>query len=55
MFHYLFEDYDSGEMFLVGADNVGEAYRIAEDNFADPHFVYQYTEEEAENSILDEF
>lgn len=55
MFHYLFEDYYSGEMFLVGADNVGEAYRIAEDNFADPHYVCEYTEEEAENSILDEF
>ena len=55
MFHYLFEDYDSGEMFLVGADNVGEAYKIAEDNFADPHYVCEYTDDEAEMSMLDEY
>ena len=55
MRHFLFEDCESGEMFLVGAYNVGEAYGIATDSFANPHYICEYTEEEAEMSGLDEY
>lgn len=55
MFHYLFEDYESGEMFLVGADNEWDAYETAEVYFVDPYLVCEFTEEEAEMSGLDEY
>lgn len=55
MRHFLFEDYDTSEYFIVGADDMFEANEIAGDNFTDPHFVCEYTEEEAEMSGLDEY
>lgn len=53
--HYLFEDYVSGEYFLVGADDLLRAKSIAENTFTDPHYICKYTEEEAEMSGLDEY
>ena len=55
MKHFLFEDWDNGEYFLVGADDLGEAYDIAEENFANPYYVCEYTDDEAEMSGLDEY
>lgn len=55
MRHFVFEDYDSGEEFIVGADNLGEAIEEAKTYFADPSYICEYTEEEAENSGLDEY
>lgn len=55
MFHYLFTDYDSGENFIVGADSLLEANTIAEEYFTDPHFICEFTDDEAEMSGLDEY
>lgn len=60
MRHYLFEcaDEDSencGEEFIVGADNFKEAVKIAEEFFGCCHAFGEITEEEAENSGLDEY
>lgn len=55
MRHFLFEDYDSGEYFIVGADDLLEANTIAEGYFTEPHYVCEYTEDEAEASGLDEY
>ena len=55
MRHYLFEDYDTGEEFIVGADCVTDASVIANEYFEEPHFVCQLTEMEAEASGLDEY
>ena len=53
--HFLFKDYDTGEDFLVGAPTFKEAKQIARDIFADPSFVCEFSEFEAENSGLDEY
>ncbi len=55
MRHFLFEDYYTGEDFIVGADTPEEAMEEAKMYFADPSYVCEYTEEEAENSGLDEY
>lgn len=53
--HFMFEDYDSGEDFIVGAKNKTEAMATAKDYFADPAYVCEVSEEEAEASGLDEY
>lgn len=55
MRHFLFEDYDSGEEFIVGADSLDEAMEEAKIYFADPSYICELTEEEAEASGLDEY
>lgn len=66
MKHYLFEETISGEEFIVGADNIGEAGFIAEgiaedigNEYNDGEWNLRYldelTEEEAEASGLDEY
>jgi hypothetical protein len=56
MKHYLFEDLESGEEFIVGAATIGEAMTIAIDNFGtEVKYHYQMTEFEAEASGLDEY
>ena len=53
--HYLFEDLESGEEFIVGADCVTDASITASEYFEEPHFVCRLTEFEAEASGLDEY
>ena len=56
MKHYLFEDLESGEEFIVGAATIGEAMTVAIDEFGkNVKYRYQMTEEEAEASGLDEY
>ena len=55
MKHYYFEDEPSGEQFIVGADDVEEAYKIAEEYFEEPECYYIMTDFEAESSGLDEY
>ena len=55
MKHYLFEDRESGEEFIVGAMDLDEAKAIAAENFADPEYCYRMSEYEAESSGLDEY
>lgn len=55
MNHYLFDDWASGEEFLVGACDLEEAKKIASDNFSNPRFICEMTEFEAECSGLDEY
>lgn len=53
--HYLFEDRETDECFIVGAFTIEEAWGIAWDNFESPSFCYVMSEFEAENSGLDEY
>ncbi len=55
MKHFLFEDYDSGEDFIVGAATLSEAIEEAKLYFADPSYVCELSEIEAEASGLDEY
>ena len=55
MKHYLFEDMESGEEFIVGADCVTNESIIAGEYFEAPRFIYQLSEFEAEASGLDEY
>ena len=56
MKHYLFEDLESGEQFLVGAATVEEAMAIAIDEFGENVKYYcRVSEMEAEASGLDEY
>lgn len=55
MRHFLFEDYATGEEFIVGADNLGEAFEEARTYFGDPSYICELSEDEAEASGLDEF
>ena len=55
MKHYLFEDYATGDRFIVGADCVTDASVIASEHFEEPYFVRGLTEFEAEVSSLDEY
>ena len=55
MKHYLFEDLETCEGFIVGADCVTDASVIASEHFKEPHFVCRLTEFEAEASGLDEY
>lgn len=54
--HFLFEDCESEEYFLVCASMVKKAKEIAYDNFGeDAQLICEFTEFEAENSGLDEY
>ena len=55
MKHYLFEDLESGEEFIVGANSIDEAKVIAKEYFAEPEYCYRMSEYEAEASGLDEY
>ena len=55
MRHFVFEDYDTGEEFIVGAYSFEDALADANLYFADPSYICEYTEEEAEASGLDEY
>lgn len=60
MRHFLFEITDEesencGEELIVGADNIREAYRMAKELFGRCQSLGELTEEEAENSGLDEY
>lgn len=55
MRHFLFEDYDTGEEFIVGAGTLAEAIEEAKLYFADPSYICELSEFEAEVSDLDEY
>lgn len=55
MKHYLFEDLESGEEFIVGAHSIYEARTIAKEYFPEPSYCYLMSEYEAEASGLDEY
>ena len=55
MKHFLFEDYDSGEDFIVGAATLSEAVEEAKLYVADPIYVGELTGIESEASGLDEY
>lgn len=55
MRHFVFTDYDTGEDFIVGANSLEEAIEEAKTYFADPSYICEFTEEEAEMSGLDEY
>ena len=55
MKHYLFVDFDTGEDFIVGADNREEALATAREYFTEPVFQCELSDIEAEISGLDEY
>ena len=66
MKHFFFYEYNTGEEFLVGADTLAEAKRVAEDvarhianNYGeddfDVRYGYEMSDWEAEVSGLDEY
>lgn len=56
MKHYLFEDLESGEQFLVGAATITEATLIAIGEFGENiKYCFRVSEMEAEASGLDEY
>ena len=55
MKHYLVVDVHSNELFIVGEYDLEAAINEARKYFDDPQFIEELTEEEAENSGLDEF
>ena len=55
MWHYLFEDLESGEEFLVGEKTLGTAIAVAVAYFGAVNYICQLTEMEAEASGLDEY
>jgi hypothetical protein len=55
MKHYLFEDLETGEEFIVGENTLEEAKLIAEANFERPEYKCRLSEFEAEASGLDEY
>lgn len=55
MNHYLFEDRESGEEFIVGANNLYTAIKIAKEYFSKPKFCYRMTKFEVRASGLDEY
>ena len=55
MRHFLFTDLETDEDFIVGAQDMSEGYVIAKENFADPFYICEYTDMEAEMSGLDEY
>lgn len=66
MNHYLFEEFFSGEQFIVGADSLVEAYIEADEIVEDFKkfneleeakcvYICRLTDEEAEASGLDEY
>ena len=55
MKHYLFTDQVTGEDFIVGTNDVHEAFDEALNWFDDPLFICELTDDEAEASGLDEY
>ena len=55
MRHYLFEDYATGQRFIVGADCVTDASVFASEYFEEPPFVRGLTAFEADVSSLAEY
>lgn len=55
MRHFMFEDCDSGEVFIVYASCLEEAMNEAKIYFSDPVYIYELTEAEAKASELDEY
>jgi hypothetical protein len=55
MRHWLFNDEETGEDFIVGADTVEEAMDIALEYFAEPVGYGEIDEITAEQSGLDEY
>lgn len=60
MKHYLFIENNSGEMFIVGAENYDVAWNIAESVWenepeSDLEYCYEMSDFEAEASGLDEY
>ena len=55
MKHYLFEDLETGEEFIVGENSLEEAKLVAEANFEKPEYKCRLSEFEAEASGLDEY
>lgn len=60
MKHFLFKctkvySDNEGEFFLVGGATIGEAQMIATEEFGEARLICEMTEEEAENSGLDEW
>ena len=55
MKHYLFEDWVTGEEFIVGEDTLSEATETAKEYFEDPRYLCELDEDEAEASGLDEY
>ena len=55
MKHYLFEDLQNGEFFLVGEKDKDAAFALACSYFEECQLLREVSEEEAENSGLDEY
>ena len=55
MKHYLFEDLQNGEHFLVGEKDKDSAFALACSYFEECRLVCEVTEAEAEDSGLDEY
>lgn len=55
MKHFLFEDYETGEEFIVGAETKEQAFKEAKLYFTDPNYICELSEAEAEASGLDEY
>lgn len=55
MKHYLFTDEKTGEDFIVGANDIDKAYGEALNWFVNPIYICELTDDEAENSGLDEY
>lgn len=55
MRHYLCEDLQNGEYFLVGEENKTKATELAASYFEEFKLLYEVSEFEAENSGLDEY
>ena len=55
MRHFLFEDYDTGEQFIVTAYSYADALADANLYFGDPSYICELDDFEAEASGLDEY
>ena len=53
--HYLFEDLELGEEFIVGAESLEDAMETAKEYFPEPKYCFELTDNEAEASGLDEY
>lgn len=55
MKHYLFLDHESGEEFIVGANDEHDAMTTANELFDDPEYLFEMSDFEAEASGFDEY
>jgi hypothetical protein len=53
--NYVFEDYDTGEPFIVEAENKVKATKIAKQYFKDPHFQCIFSDWEADTYGYDTY